>query len=328
MPDAALFDAAKNGKLSDAAALEVAVDRLLADPKANAFVESFAGQWLDIRSLLTHSVTPKVFPTYTTALADAVIAEGQLWFQDFLNQDRPLSEWFTADFNYVNDVLAQHYGFPSPGTGAQLTRVVVTTDKRQGYLGLASFLTHTSVPSRTSPTERGAWILSELLCDAPPPPPPMVATLEESKDANDTSAEGAENVRKRLERHRADPACSGCHQLFDPMGLGLERYDGIGRYREAYGNNDPIAPEGLMPDGTPYSGPEELGALVGKDPRFSACIASKLYMYALGREIEALDEAPLQTLQSSWATRGLTLKNLMKEVVLADAFRFRRGEAE
>lgn len=328
MPDAALFDAAKNGKLSDASALEASVDRLLADPKASAFVESFAGQWLDIRSLLTHSVAPAVFPSFNTELADAVIAEGQLWFQDFLNQERPLTEWFTADFNYVNDALAQHYGFPSPGTGAQLTRVVVTTDQRRGYLGLASFLTHTSVPSRTSPTDRGAWILSELLCDAPPPPPPMVATLEKSADMNDTSAEGAENVRKRLERHRSDPACSGCHQLFDPMGLGLERFDGIGRYREAYGNGDPIAPEGVMPDGTPYSGPAELGALVGQDPRFSACVASKMYMYALGREIEALDEPSMQGLQTSWAARGLTLKNLMKEVVLTDAFRFRRGEAE
>jgi hypothetical protein len=328
MPDAALFDSAKNGALTDVAALEATVDRLLSDPKASAFVESFAGQWLDIRSLLTHSVSEKVFPSYTTALADAVIAEGQLWFQDFLNQDRPLTQWFTADFNYVNDVLAQHYGMPSPGTGAQFTRVEVTTDQRQGYLGLASFLIHTSVPSRTSPTDRGAWILSELLCEPPPPPPPMVATLEKSADVNDTSEEGAENVRKRLERHRSDPACSGCHQLFDPMGLGLERYDGIGRYRATYGNGDAIASEGTMPNGAPYSGPAELGALIGQDPRFNACVASKLYMYALGREIEALDGATMQTLQTKWAARGLTLKNLMKEVVVSDAFRFRRGEAE
>ena len=328
MPDAALFDAVKNGTLLQPAALETTLDRLLADPKATAFVESFAGQWLDIRSLLTHSTTAKVFPSYTTALADSIIAEGQLWFQEFLDQDRPVTEWFTADFNYVNDVLAQHYGFPAPGSGEQLVRVSVTTDQRAGYLGLASFLTHTSVPSRTSPTDRGAWILAELLCDAPPPPPAMVATLEMSAAPDDTSEEGAENVRERLERHRVDPACSGCHQLFDPMGLGLERYDGIGRYREAYGNGDPIVAEGLMPDGTPYSGPQQLGALVGQDPRFSACIASNLYTYALGREVQELDTVLMQKLSSNWATRGLTLRNLMKEVVLSDAFRFRRGEAE
>jgi hypothetical protein len=328
MPDAALFDAAKSGKLAEPAALEAAVDRLLADAKANAFVESFAGQWLDIRKLLTHSITPEIFPTYTTTLADALIAEGQLWFQEFLNQDRPLTEWFTADFNYVNDVLAQHYGFPAAGAREQLTRVAITTDRRAGYLGLASFLTTTSVPSRTSPTERGAWVLSELLCEPPPPPPPMVATLEKSADPSDMSPQGSENVRERLERHRVDPACNSCHQLFDPIGLGLERYDAIGRYRETYGNGDPIAPEGVMPDGTPFAGPEELGRLLGQDPRFSACVASKMYTYALGREIEALDQAPMQTLQTRWATRGLTLKSLMKEVVLSDAFRFRHGEIE
>jgi hypothetical protein len=328
MPDAALFDAARSGKLAEPAALEAEVDRLLADPKSNAFVESFAGQWLDIRKLLTHSVTPELFPTYTTTLADAVIAEGQLWFQEFLNQDRPLTDWFTADFNYVNDVLAKHYGFSAPGTGEQLTRVAVTSDRRAGYLGLASFLTTTSVPSRTSPTERGAWVLSELLCEPPPPPPAMVANLEKSADPTDMSAQGSENVRERLERHRIDPACNACHQLFDPIGLGLERYDAIGRYRETYGNGDPIAPDGVMPDGTPFAGPEELGALLGRDPRFSACVASKLYTYALGRDVEAIDQAPMQSLQTKWAARGLTLKNLVKEVVLSDAFRFRHGEVE
>lgn len=328
MPDTALFDAAKNGALVEPAALEAAVDRLLADPKSNAFVESFAGQWLDIRSLFTHSVASNVFPTYTTSLADAVIAEGQLWFQAFLNEDRPLSDWFTADFNYVNGALAQHYGLPDPGTGEQLSRVSVTSDRRAGFLGLANFLTHTSVPSRTSPSDRGAWILSELLCEPPPPPPPMIPELEASADPADTSTQGSENVQVRLERHRSDPACSGCHQLFDPIGLGLERYDAIGRYRETYGNSDAIASAGVMPDGAPFGGPEELGALLGEDPRFSACVASKLYTYALGREIEPLDAAGLETLQTKWAARGLTLKNLMKEIVIADAFRFRRGEPE
>lgn len=139
---------------------------------------------------------------------------------------------------------------------------------------------------------------------------------------------GTENVRARLERHRADPACKACHSILDPIGLGLERYDGIGRYREAYGNGDAIDPAGALPDGTPFAGPDQLGQLIGQDPRFSACAASKMFSYALGRDVEDLDAPSLTALHGKWAARGLTLRNLMKEVVLSDAFRFRRGEAQ
>jgi len=138
---------------------------------------------------------------------------------------------------------------------------------------------------------------------------------------------GSENVRLRLERHRKSPSCSACHNSLDPMGLGLERFDGIGRYRESYPNGDVIAPEGLMPDGTPFAGPQELGALIGKDPRFTACVTSKLFSYALGRDSEAFDKPSLERVNGKWAARGLTLKQLIKEVVLSDAFRMRRGEA-
>jgi hypothetical protein len=329
MPDAALFDAAKGGKLLEPATLETTVDRMVADPESNGFVESFAGQWLGIRKLVTHSVTAQVFPTYTADLSDAMMTEGYMWFNEFLSKDRSLSEWFTADFNFVNDVLAQHYGFNGQSTGSQFARVEVTTDQRQGFLGLASFLTQTSFPSRTSPTLRGAWVLSELLCDPPPPPPPEVPKLDETADpAAVNQAPGSINVRTRLEAHRAAPACAACHKTLDPIGLGLERYDGIGRYRETYPNGDVIAPDGQLPDGTKFSGPDQLGALLGKDPRFTSCVSSKLYTYALGREIEDLDTTTVDKLPERWATRGLTIKNLIKEVVVADAFRFRRGEPE
>jgi hypothetical protein len=332
MPDDALFDLAKNGSLLQSATLEAQVDRLLDDTsgKANAFIESFGGQWLDLRKLPTHSIVPQVFPTYTNSLADAMLAEGQAWFKEFAVGNRPLTEWFTADLNFVTDELAQHYGMGPQNAGTQLKRVEIATDNRRGFLGLASFLTHTSFPSRTSPTLRGVWVISELLCDPPPPPPNDVPKLDAAATPEEMQeVPGTENVKERLARHRSQPACAACHQILDPIGLGLERYDGIGRYREAYGNGDPIDPAGTLPDGTAFAGPDQLGALVGQDPRFTACVQNKLYSYALGREVEALDEQILGKVQAGWAARGpLTIRNLMKEIVLSDAFRFSRGEAQ
>ncbi len=332
MPDDALFDLARRDALLDKDTLVAQVDHMLDDTtgKADSFIESFGGQWLDLRKIPTHSITPTVFTTYTNSLADAMVAEGQAWFREFSVGNRPLSEWFTADVNFVTDELAQHYGMGPQGAGTQLKRVEITTDNRRGFLGLASFLTHTSFPSRTSPTLRGVWVLSELLCDPPPPPPANVPKLEDSATPEEmTQPAGAENVKERLARHRADPACASCHKVLDPIGLGLERYDGIGRYRETYGNGDPIDPAGVLPGGTAFAGPDELGALVGQDPRFSACVESKLYTYALGREVEDLDAATLEKVRAGWTARGpLTIRNLMKEVVASDAFRFRRGEAQ
>ncbi len=326
MPDATLFSMAASGEILQTAALDAQVDRMLADGKALAFVESFAGQWLDIRKLVTHSVTPQIFPTYTAELADAMAQESYLWFQEFLNANRPISDWFTADFNFVNDTLAQHYGLPLPG-GNALTRVENATDQRKGFLGLGSFLTHTSFPSRTSPTLRGVWVMSELLCSPPAPPPPMVPKLDESATPDEMAQpSGTENVRERLERHRSDPACAGCHAILDPIGLGLETFDGIGRYRTAYGNGEPIDASGMMPDGTTFNGPSELATILSADPRFSACMATKLFTYALGRDVEAYDTPSLDAIKANWATKGMNIRNLMKEIVLSDAFRFRRGE--
>jgi hypothetical protein len=330
MPDLDLFAAAQEGALLGDGALEAQVDRMLADPKASSFIESFAGQWLDIRKLITHSVTPQVFPTYTAELSDAMLQEGYLWFQEFVNQNHPLSDWFTADYNYVDAALGQHYGMTTgvPGAGAGFAKIVDTTDTRRGFLGLASFLTHTSFPSRTSPTLRGVWVISELLCSTPPPPPTDVPKLESSATPEEmTQPVGTENVKARLDRHRSDPACSACHKILDPIGLGLERYDGVGRYRDQYGNGDAIDPAGVLPDGTPFAGPEQLGDLVGKDPRFGSCVANKVFTYALGREVEANDAAPLRALEGRWTARGQSFRNLLKEVVLSNAFRFRRGEA-
>ncbi|HVJ19651.1 MAG TPA: DUF1592 domain-containing protein [Polyangiaceae bacterium] len=327
MPDQALFDMAASGEILQPAALEAQVDRLLADGKADAFIKSFAGQWLDLRKLISHSVTPQVFTTYTAELADAMAAESYAWFAEFLNQDRPLNEWFTADFNYVNDVLAQHYEM-TPVSGAALQRVEVPSDQRRGFLGLSAFLTQTSFPSRSSPTLRGVWVISELLCSPPAPPPATVPELADSATPDEAGeADGAENVRERLERHRADPACAGCHAMLDPIGLGLENFDGIGRYRNTYGNGEPINPAGMLPDGTNFNGPDDLATILATDPRFGTCLTSKLFTYALGRDVETYDTPSLDKIAMGWASRGQNIRNLVKEIVVSDAFRYRRGEA-
>lgn len=328
MPDDALFELAASGELADPAVLETTVDLLLSDEKSKAFVEGFSGQWLDTRNLVTHSVTAEIFSTYTVSLADAMMAESNLWFEEFLQQDHPVSDWFTADFNYVNDELAAHYGMTPPGSGTELVRVEVATDQRQGFLGLASFLTQSSMPSRTSPTLRGFWVLEELLCEHVPPPPGVIPDLESSADPTEDTPVGAENVRERLAQHRSDPGCATCHKLFDPIGLGLEEYDGIGRLRESYGNGDSIDPAGVLPDGTVFSGANELGAILGNDPRFRECLAKKLYSYALGREVESFDDPSLAHVQDGWEERDPSLRSLLKEIVLSEAFRFRRGESE
>jgi len=324
MPDSELFGLAQSGALADRATLEAQVDRMLADPKAKSFVESFGGQWLDMRDMIGHGVTPEVFPSFSEPLRNAMMTEGYLWFSEFLTQDRNIGDWFKADFNYVNDTLAQHYGFPAPGSGEEFVRVEVTADERRGFLGLGQFLTRTSFPSRTSPTLRAVWVLSNLLCDEPPQPPPDIPELDDPNAQN--AAAGIENVRDRLSVHRSDPKCAACHNMLDPIGLAFEHFDGIGQYRTQYGNGDPVDASGTLPDGRSVNGLVEMSDTLSEDPRFSACGTEKVFTYAHGRWPEDSDEPYLEQIHDGWTARGLTMRNLIKEVVVNDTFRFRRGE--
>jgi hypothetical protein len=324
MPDGELFGLAQSGALADRGVLEAQVDRLLADAKAKSFVDSFGGQWLDMRDMIGHGVTPEVFPSFGEPLRNAIMTEGYLWFSEFLTQDRPIGDWFKADFNYVNDTLAQHYGFPATGSGSEFVRVEVTSDQRRGFLGLGQFLTRTSFPSRTSPTLRAVWVLSNLLCDEPPQPPPDVPELEEGNAQNE--AAGIENVRERLTVHRENPTCAGCHDVLDPMGLAFEHFDAIGQYRTNYGNGDPVDASGTLFDGRAVNGLIEMSDILAEDPRFTTCVTEKVFTYALGRWPEDADEPYLAQIHDGWTARGLTMRNLIKEVVVNDTFRFRRGE--
>lgn len=225
-PDDALLDAAGGDSLGDDEKIVAAVDRMLADAKATRFIENFSGQWLGSRKLPEHAASTAVYPDWSPQLADSMAKEMYLYFGEFLKSDRSWLDFMKADFNFVDGPLAKHYGFKGNVVGSR-QRVEIRDDTRFGFAGPVGFLAMSSLGQRTSPTLRGRWILSNLLCVEPPPPPEGVAALSAGVGAD-------ENIRTALERHRSAPACAGCHALFDPYGLSLEQFDGVGKYRTTY----------------------------------------------------------------------------------------------
>ncbi|MDQ2644649.1 MAG: DUF1592 domain-containing protein [Myxococcota bacterium] len=319
-PDQKLYAAAEKGELADDARLSAELDRLLADARSAAFSSSFAGQWLGLKSLASHQVSREVFPDFDEALRSAMIEEGERYFDQFLREGKPVSEFFTADVLFVNAPLAQLYGVVKPAK--DFAPVVEAGDARRGFLGLAGFLTLTSFAERSAPTLRGKWVQENLLCSPVPPPPATVPELE----TEGGEQAGSDNVRERLERHRADPDCAGCHRLLDPIGLGLENFDALGAYRNEYANGDAVDASGELPDGRKFTGLLELSTLLADDPRFADCATRKLLTYALSREVVATDTTYLKQIREAWTADGLDFASLLRRIVLNESFRFRRGE--
>jgi len=324
MPDDALFASAEAGNLGDPATLAGHVTRMLADSKAQALIENFAGQWLYLRSVDMVEPDPVRFPEFDDELRAAMKQETALLFGEVAFGGLAANQLLTADFTFLNDRLASHYGLPAVGS-SELTRVSLAgSAQRKGLLSHASFLTFTSHPNRTSPVNRGKWVMDELLCSVIPPPPPDVdTTLVESGSTAGMSQ------RQILEQHRADPTCAGCHSLMDPIGLGLENYDAIGRYRTLDGTA-PIDAAGALPTGEPFTGPLELADLVAARPDFASCVARKLYTYALGRapdpSVGHLDTPTLEALAQEFVESGYSLPALIAAIVQSPTFLNRRGE--
>ena len=317
-PDGALLDAAEGGRLRNDTEVRAQAIRLLVDPRAAALVDSFAAQWLSLPGLEQHEVDARQF-TFDRAFAGAIRNETLAFVRELLTHDLPVEELLLARFTFLDDRLATHYGLPAVGS-ANLTKVMLLDDKRRGLLTQAAILTRTSFPARTSPTVRGAWVATHLLCAPPPPPPANVPALPEP------AASASGTVRQRLEAHRSNPACAGCHALIDPLGLGLENYDLVGRYRTT-DRGLPIDASGVMPDGTAFRGAAELSALLAADPRLPACLARNLMTYALGRGLEPSDEPALTgVLQGAARASGIGLRGLILEVAASPPFRMRRGE--
>ena len=319
MPDDALLDAAERGDLADEAKLRAQAERMLADPKAQALVDNFAGQWLFTRALGDHVPDYVVFPDYDPALEAAMREETRRYVADFLANDRPMDTFLTADWTYVNDRLARHYDLPAPGAGDDFVKVSLAGAPRRGILGQGSVLTVTSYPRRTSPVKRGKWVLDQLLCEPPKPPPPGVEALPDGPMATGS-------VRDRLEQHRNNPFCASCHMVMDPLGFGLDDFDGIGKHRTEDAGQ-PIDASGVLPDGETFDGAVELANLLARDPRVYRCMVEKLYTYSAGRPPSGPEaEAHIDELTAAFVADGYRPRELILSIVTHDSFRSRRGE--
>ncbi len=284
LPDDELINLAAQGRLKSTQVLDQQVKRMLADPRADAMVSNFAGQWLLLRNLNSQPRDPNVFPNYDANLRDAFRKETEMLFQAVMREDRSVMELMTADYTFVNQRLAQHYGIPGV-YGSNFRRVKITDPNRRGILGQGSFLTVTSESNRTSPVKRGKYILETILGTPPPAPPPNVPALKE----NDESGRNATTLRARLALHREAATCSTCHSVMDPLGLALENFDAIGQFRtkELGGQVDTA---GQLADGTKISGPTELrAALLRRPEQFVGTMTEKMMVYALGRALESYD---------------------------------------
>jgi hypothetical protein len=313
-PDDALLQAASQNALSTDAQVQTTLDRMLADPKASRFVEAFAGQWLGGRKVTAHAVAADKFPLWTQDVATAATDEIYAYFSEFLHGERKWTDFLKADINFVNAPLAAVYGMTGV-TGTEVKQVSYTMDQRSGFLGLAGFLAMSSMDRRTSPTLRGKWVLSSLLCTEAPPPPANVPKLE----VGGTDLENG-NVRQALEKHRTRADCANCHAIFDPFGMALEKYDAIGRYRETYNDGSPIDDSATL-EGAPFAGLNGAADIVTSNAEFNSCVTKKMFIYALGRSPSAEDEAWVQQIKGQWETSGLTLKGLVSGLVKSVPFR-------
>ncbi|QSQ28517.1 DUF1592 domain-containing protein [Pyxidicoccus parkwayensis] len=321
MPDETLLATAEAGKLHQPEELEAQVRRMLADPKANGLVENFAGQWLYTRALDSAEPDATLYGAFNEDLRSAMRQETQLVFHEFITGEHKLKDLVDAPFTYVNDALATHYGLPKPGSSTPVRVDLTGHPERAGIFGQGSLLTVTSNPDRTSPVQRGVWVLEQLLCSAPPPPPPNVEGLPPAVDPNQT-------MRERMAQHRSQPACQGCHRLMDPLGLALENYDAIGRWRMKEVSGAPVDPTGELPDGTVLRGADDMRRFVKQDPKLPACLTEHLLTYALGRGMRPEDACAVSEIAATAEASGGRLSDYILSIVLSDHFTQRRGEPE
>ena len=321
-PDDELLAAAKNNTLSDPDVLNQQVQRMMADPRSQAMVDNFAGQWLYLRNMRGVYPDPIIFPQFDENLRESFQRETGLFIGNQLREDRSLLELLSADYTYVNQRLAEHYGIPNV-YGSRFRRVSLAGTERGGLLGHGSIMTVTSYPNRTSPVLRGKWVLENLLGAPPPEPPPNIPALaEENEDGEPVS------MREAMVQHRENPACSVCHAPMDPIGFALQNYNAIGEWRENNEGGTPVDATGVLPDGAAFEGRAGLrDLLLNRPDDFVGTVTEKLLMYALGRALDHHDAPIVRSIVRDSAGDDYRWSSIILGIVKSTPFQMRRSDS-
>ncbi len=319
VPDEELLAAAEAGRLRSPAVLDAQVRRMVQDPKSNAMMQNFFGQWLWLRNLARATPDAKEFPEFDDSLRGAFRREAELFLESQVREDRSVFELLTAPYTFVNETLARHYGIPGV-YGSHFRRVQLPDDRRAGILGMGAVLTVTSYPNRTSPVLRGKWLLDTLLGVPPPAPPPNVPPFPENADGVRPAS-----VRARMELHRKNPVCATCHAQLDPLGFALENFDAVGHWRIDDAGT-PVDSSGALPSGAAFSGPADFRrALMSHRDAFALNVTQKLLTYGLGRGVESWDMPAVRQIAREAATDEFRWASLVKAIVTSTPFQMRKA---
>ena len=323
MPDDELLSLAEAGRLHEPAVLKAQAKRLLDDRRSRALFDGFGSQWLGVGGLKRQVFDAELFPQMTAPMRQAMYDEVRLFFESIVRENQSVIRFVDSDYTYLNENVAAIYGLQKSVKGAEMRRVRLNDGNRGGVLGMPGILTATSFPNRTSPVKRGVWVLEQVLGDDVPAAPPDVPAL----DKQDQSAVANLTLRQRTELHRTNPVCANCHQVLDPIGFGLEKFDAIGRWRDRDSNGQPIDSAGELPGGHRFTGPRDLKAIIAtRTSTVARSLLDKLLAYALGRKLEGYDEIVVDKQMDEIAADGYRMRSLIYGVVTSYPFTHRRVE--
>jgi hypothetical protein len=324
VPDESLLQVAEKNDLHKPEVLQQQVRRMLADRRSQALVDNFAGQWLFIRNVAGHQPSPETLFHYDDNLRKAFERETKLFFESVIRENRSVVDLLDADYTYLNERLARHYGMPGI-FGERFRRVPLPPDSpRRGLLGKGSVLMATSYPNRTSPVIRGKWILENIFGAPPPPPPPNVPSLKDERDPRKVLP-----MREQLAAHRANPVCASCHAQMDQLGFSLENFDAIGEWRDSYMSGARVDASGQLPDGTKFNGPSDLRQLlVTHSDEFVTTMIEKMLTYALGRGLEASDAPAVRKIKRDAARESYRFGSLIYAIVTSTPFQMKLAHGD